>query len=181
MAKIWSWAFLGSHNTTPQPVSSPHRTACQFTSNSHSRSNYDQFKSPSMEQAHPKPMDPEPVEHLLITEMAMNKVDTDAGRPNEAEVTQMVPGNATPPRKDTNRQHVPSSLEPSQTLTQPDKQEGKREEETEIGLEKKGILKIPKTPVLSRLPTPDLSDLECGSFCACCGDTEDGHDIAVKK
>lgn len=180
MAKTWPWAFLDRHNTSPQSFSSPHKIARQFTSNSNFTSNYDQFKNPKMEQADSKPADPGVVEYLLMTEMGIKKVDIDAGSSSEAGVTQSAPSNGTPSQTNTNEQHVSSSSEPRQSPTQTASQEEKQKE-TEIGLEKETIPKTPKTPVLSRLPTPDLSDLECGSFCACCGDTEEGDGIDVKK
>lgn len=131
-----------------------------------------------MEQVEPKPSDSGVVAHLLVTEMAIKSTDIDTGSSTEAKETQIAPGNGTPIR--TNRveeQLVPSSSELSQSRPESAGQE-KKQEETAIDSEKK---MVPKTPVLSRLPTPDLSDVECGNFCACCRDTSEGDGKDNKK
>lgn len=166
MAKTWSWVSLDRHNTTPQSLSSLHKRAHQFPSTFHFTPTHGQFKIPAMEQEGLEPTDSGVAARLLVSGVKKEKTDADFSSSDEAEITSTAPRNRAIPQADRiSKKHTPSSSELSEdSLTSVAQEE--KQKRMEIDMENSAV---PKTPDLGRLPTPDLSDLECGSFCACCG------------
>ncbi|KAK2754724.1 hypothetical protein FQN54_006857 [Arachnomyces sp. PD_36] len=158
-----------------------HKEACQLSPTLHFTSTYDQFKNPSKGKAVSKRIDSGVTTYLQALEVDMEKLGT-SGSPREEKAAQIAASNCTIAR--TNRtsrtgkhQNEPLSSRSSESFAKPVSPE-EAKEPTGEGSEKRTT---PKTPGLGRLPTPDLSDLECGSFCACCKDDDGIDDMDVKK
>lgn len=177
MAKTWSWVSLDGPYAVRQPFTS-HKGACQLSPSLDLTSTYDSFKIPLKRKAGSKRIDSGVSTRLTTSEANMEKPGP-GNSSGKAEITQIAPSNGTLGRANAakKQRNEPSSSKSTESLGMP----VSLEEEKEPTEDSPENATVPKTPDLGRLPTPDLSDLECGSFCNYCNDDEGKDDLDIKK
>jgi hypothetical protein len=173
MAKIWKKLPLGGSDSIAEPRSSTQKEINQFPSNLTIMSTDKGLKRAEIGNGNPNPIVSEGFTlHRAVIAEGNSIIDTngiDVVKTNQAGSSNHKPLKAYRAKKRHKRRSSKFNRDPLKLASQKIEQVNLKESSKEMV--------VPKTPLLDRLPTPELSDLECGDFCACC-DQEEGMELA---